>query len=125
MTDQLPFSGPAEGILLAKQTLPPPSPDAFIEGLPDDLVALCVALLDRDAIRRPTGRDFDPATERPRSQLFDVPEINRTLPLIGRSRHRRVLEDCLRRAPAEDRVRICIWPDWHGQDDAGSIVPTS
>jgi serine/threonine protein kinase len=92
MTSQLPFFGSAEGILLAKQTLPPPSPDAFVEGLPEDLVRLCVALLDRDATRRPTGREVIARLSGRIPDPVDAPEFNRTLPLIGRSRHRRVLE---------------------------------
>jgi eukaryotic-like serine/threonine-protein kinase len=92
MTSQLPFAGSAEGILLAKQTVSPPSPDAFVEGLPEDLVQLCTALLDRDPKRRPSGRDVIAVLSGQIPDPIDAPEVNRTLPLIGRSRHRQVLE---------------------------------
>jgi serine/threonine protein kinase len=91
MTSQLPFEGSAEGILLAKQSVSPPSPDALVEGLPEDLVQLCKALLDRDASKRPTGREVISRLSGRIPEPLDSPELNRNLPLIGRSRHRQVL----------------------------------
>ena len=68
MTGQLPFAGTPEEVLAAKQNEAPPSPDALVEGLPQDLVRLCVALLDRDVsetAERPRG---DRAAERASSR---------------------------------------------------------
>ena len=48
MTGRLPFGGSPDEVLIAKQTQSPPSPDSLVVGLPEDLVRLCVALLDRD-----------------------------------------------------------------------------
>ncbi len=58
MTGELPFSGTPEEILAAKQAQSPPSPDALVPGLPEDLVRLCVGLLDQDSKKRPTGREM-------------------------------------------------------------------
>ena len=63
------------------------------EGLPPDLVRLCIALLDRDAYEtaeRPRG---DRAAFRAAFQSRSIePESARPFPLIGRSRHRQVLD---------------------------------
>ncbi len=92
MTGLLPFVGTPDEVLVAKQTQSPPSPDSLVVGLPDDLVRLCVELLDRDPAKRPTGRDVINHLQRLVPEVLDVPEFNRSLPLIGRSRHRQVLE---------------------------------
>ncbi|HEX3449899.1 MAG TPA: protein kinase, partial [Isosphaeraceae bacterium] len=92
MTGQLPFAGSPDEIFIAKQTSPPQSPDAIVPGLPEDLVSLSLALLDRNPTKRPTGRDVITRLRGVVAGVADVPEINRSLPLIGRSRHRQVLE---------------------------------
>ncbi len=58
LTGRLPFVGPPQEVILAKQTRTPPSPSTLVEGLPEDLVRLCVALLDREPKGRPTGREI-------------------------------------------------------------------
>ena len=81
------------------------------------------ALLDRDPARRPTGRDVIACLRGDVPQPADVAETGRPLPLIGRSRHRQVLEglfDSLGRA--HDRVGLCVRPHRDWQDDADSIV---
>ena len=42
MTGQLPFAGTPDEVLAAKQIQSAPSPDALVDGLPPDLVRLCV-----------------------------------------------------------------------------------
>ena len=56
MTGQLPFGGTPEEVLAAKQNQVPAFAGCAGRGLPPDLVRLCVALLDRDAAKRPSGR---------------------------------------------------------------------
>jgi serine/threonine protein kinase/predicted ATPase len=53
LTGRLPFTGSAIEVLIGKQQTPAPPPSSLVSGLPSDLEALCVALLDRDATHRP------------------------------------------------------------------------
>jgi hypothetical protein len=57
LTGRLPFTGHAFRILSDKQHLDPPPPRSLAPGIPEDLNALCVALLSRDPTARPSGRD--------------------------------------------------------------------
>ena len=50
-----PFSGPGSTVLLAKQDLDAPPIDGLVSGVPEDLSALCDALLRRKAIDRPSS----------------------------------------------------------------------
>ena len=73
MTGYLPFAGTPDEVLAAKQQQAAPSPDTLVDGLPQDLVRLCVALLDRDASKRPSGREViarldGPAFPSPKTQ---------------------------------------------------------
>jgi len=92
MTGRLPFGGSADEVIHAKMTEVPPSPDSLVEGLPQDLVRLCVALLDQDSAKRPAGREVIRQLSGRVSDSIDGPDLNRPRYLIGRSRHRRVLE---------------------------------
>ncbi len=95
MTGQLPFAGTPEEVLAAKQNEAPPSPDALVEGLPQNLVRLCLALLDPDAAKRPSGREVIAWLSGRVPEPLDVSEAARAFPLIGRSRHRQVLDSLL------------------------------
>ena len=95
MTGQLPFSGTAEDMLAAKQSQAVASPDTMVDGLPQDLVRLCVALLDRDPSKRPSGRDVIERLSGRGAEPIEQAEPARALPLIGRSRHRQVLNNGL------------------------------
>lgn len=92
MTGRLPFAGPPQEVIVAKQTVAPPSPATLVEGLPEDLVALCVDLLDRDPTRRPNGREIIARLTGLAPELLDFPEPPRPMPLIGRERHLQVLD---------------------------------
>ena len=92
MTGQLPFSGTPDEVFIAKQSQSPPSPDSLVEGLPPDLVRLCVALLDRDVTKRPSGREVIARLSGRLPEPMDGPEAARPFPLIGRARHRQVLD---------------------------------
>jgi len=91
MTGRLPFGGSSDEVLAAKLTDSVPSPDSLVEGLPQDLVRLCVALLDRDSTKRPTGREVIAQLSGRLPGSIDVVEPSRPIHLIGRSRHRQVL----------------------------------
>jgi serine/threonine protein kinase len=92
LTGRLPFIGPPQEIIVAKQTTTPASPATLIDGLPEDLVRLCVELLDRDATKRPTGREIIARLTGLEPESLDRREPSRTLPLIGRARHLQVLD---------------------------------
>ncbi len=57
LTGRLPFVGSVLQILSDKQKFDPPPPHTQTPSLPEDLDALCVALLSRDPATRPSGRD--------------------------------------------------------------------
>jgi serine/threonine protein kinase len=95
MTGQLPFGGTPEEVLSAKQKQVPQSPEALVQGLPQDLVKLCMALLDRNAAKRPGGREVIARLSGRLPDAVDGPEAARSFPLIGRSRHRQVLDSLI------------------------------
>jgi eukaryotic-like serine/threonine-protein kinase len=92
LTGELPFGGSPRELVIAKRTQAPPSPGSLVDGLAEDLVRLCVSLLDRDPARRPGGRAIIAMLRGQVADPADVPDANRELPLIGRSRHLRVLD---------------------------------
>ncbi len=92
LTGRLPFAGSPQELIIAKRTQPPPSPAARVAGIPEDLVRLCLTLLDRDPTRRPGGREIIALLSGQVPELVDVPEPYRSFPLIGRSRHLQVLD---------------------------------
>lgn len=55
LTGRLPFSGSPMAMLQAKQEMEPPAAGSVAPGIPEDLAALCMALLDRDPAARPTA----------------------------------------------------------------------
>ena len=77
LTGRLPFVGSPQEVIVAKQTQAPPSPASLVEGLPEDLVRLCVDLLDRDPARRPTGREIIAILSGLVADSVDVPDSNR------------------------------------------------
>ncbi len=109
MTGQLPFAGTPDEVLAAKQKQAAPSPGALVDGLPPDLVRLCVALLDRDASRRPGGRDVIALLGGRPPEPDDQPEPARAFPLIGRSRHRQVLDGGLAALHRRKTVSLFIF----------------
>lgn len=58
LTGRLPFDGSDTAILLKKQRYEPPHPGKWISGVPDVLVNLCLALLDKDPGLRPQGEQI-------------------------------------------------------------------
>lgn len=58
LTGRLPYEGAAAEISAAKRSFDAPSPSDLTVGLPDDLVALCQSLLQRDPADRPSGEEI-------------------------------------------------------------------
>ncbi|MGP0063866.1 MAG: serine/threonine-protein kinase PknK [Isosphaeraceae bacterium] len=92
LTGELPFVGTPQELIVAKRTQAPPSPASLVQGLSEDLVRLCVNLLDRDPARRPTGREIIVLLTGQALDSAEVQDANRELPLIGRSRHLQILD---------------------------------
>ena len=105
MTGQLPFMGSQAEILAAKQKKTAPSPDGLVEDLPPDLLRLCVALLERDPTKRPTGREVVARLSGRVPEPIDEPDSARPLSLIGRARHRQVLDSLVARCTGGRRFR--------------------
>jgi serine/threonine protein kinase len=55
LAGRLPYTGAPLDVLMNKQRYEPPPPSALVEGVPPDLDALCMELLQRDPSSRPTG----------------------------------------------------------------------
>ncbi len=58
LTGKLPFDGSDVEILLKKQRYEPPNLGKWISGIPDALVSLCLALLNKDPALRPQGEQI-------------------------------------------------------------------
>lgn len=58
LTGQLPFDGPPAEVLYAKQQGLPRPPSEIVEGVPEDLGALCLELLSPDPKARPDGPEI-------------------------------------------------------------------
>src|SRR4051812_2014294 len=57
LTGRLPFSGPAARVLEQKRTSPPPPMRSLPPGMPPELAALCVELLQNSPSFRPSGQE--------------------------------------------------------------------
>jgi eukaryotic-like serine/threonine-protein kinase len=59
LTGNVPFDGDeAADVFHAKVNQDPPDPRTLVEGVPDDLAELCLALLRRDPAARPSGHEI-------------------------------------------------------------------
>ena len=95
LTGELPFRGKGLKVLLAKQERDAPAPGSLAPGLPPDLEALCVDLLQRDPSKRPGAADVlrrvgtGPSGIRPRDAVRrDAGDL-----FLGRELHLRALQD--------------------------------
>jgi serine/threonine protein kinase/tetratricopeptide (TPR) repeat protein len=125
LTGQLPFDGSVLQILRQKDELEPLPPGELVEGVPDDLDALCVALLHRDPVRRP-GREQilraleglsipPPAGDTP-SMAPITGDLRRSGgPFVGRESQLGVLRDAFARAKAGRGAVVFV----HGHSGMG------
>jgi hypothetical protein len=95
LTGELPFRGKGLKVLLAKQEREAPSPGTLVPGVPPDLEALCVDLLQRDPTRRPGTAEVlrrvgsGPSGIRPRDAVRrDAGDL-----FLGREVHLKLLHD--------------------------------
>ncbi|HEY1536040.1 MAG TPA: serine/threonine-protein kinase, partial [Polyangiaceae bacterium] len=105
LTDHLPFDGSPHDILFSKQGSRATRPSALLAGVPDDLDALCMELMQPDPRQRPRGEDVlrrlshgeeSGRRHTPRSALT----TGARRPFVGRRQQLQVLESAF-----EDSVR--------------------
>jgi serine/threonine protein kinase len=122
LTGRPPFGGAPLEVLKKKQDLDPPDAASLVQGIPDDLRALCRELLCRDPRERPSGDDVlrrlgaDPAA----STRVPVTAITATteIPLIGRTRHLEALEAAFHACRQGRAVRLYV----HGCSGMGKTA---
>lgn len=103
LTAELPFTGSAHHMMLARQLSDGPDPRDRDPGVPSDLAELCRDLLRVDPAQRPSGEQVLAVFEASPTPLARrttsgarVPAVSPTeLPLVGRERHLGVLRRAL------------------------------
>jgi len=103
LTGGLPFVGSPLEIMMSKERADGPAPGTFVEGLPEDLDALCAALLRRDPSSRPNGEEIlRRLTERESPRPAPLPTRTSAppprMPLVGRDTHLELLSRAFRRS---------------------------
>jgi serine/threonine protein kinase len=122
LTGQPPFHGAPLEVMRQKQDLDPPDPADLVQGIPDDLRALCGELLRHDPRQRPSGDDIlrhlGAATAD--HNLTPAPRILAATDtsLIGRTRHLEVLEAALHTCRQGQAVRLYV----HGRSGVGKTA---
>ncbi len=112
LTGRLPFQGSQEEVFAAKRNQVAPRADSITPGLPEDLVALCAQLLERDPRKRPPGREVIARASGGAVTADDDEESGfntRPIPLIGRSRHKRVLGELFARIEHGRAERVYVF----------------
>ncbi|KYF83865.1 hypothetical protein BE20_00040 [Sorangium cellulosum] len=104
LTGGRPFEGTSLGILTRKQHEEPAPPSAVAMGIPEDLDTLCMQLLRRLPLERPSGaevlRRLAPAGDAADEAAPPPPPDIVTTPFIGRETHLAGLRDAFARAAA-------------------------
>jgi hypothetical protein len=122
LTGRPPFDGAPLEILRKKQDLDPPDPARLVQGIPDDLRALCGDLLHRDPRQRPSGDDILRRLGAAPAECTPAPArgitASREVPLIGRARHLAVLEAAFHACRQGRAVRLYV----HGRSGVGKTA---
>jgi len=117
LTGQPPFAGSAKEIIASKQEAEAPDPRELASDLPEDLSELCRTLLERDAAKRPDGRQVLKALGR-KPESIAVPSIagaaSRT-PFVGRAAQLAVLGEALARTRTGTSAAVFV----HGPSGIG------
>lgn len=110
LTGRLPIEGEggAHVLIVRKFIMDPTPPSEVVRGVPPALSELCMALLDREPERRPTGESFlarlrailpfgaHGPTSEPPPRMTSAPEAEARVPLVGREVHLWALDESLR-----------------------------
>jgi serine/threonine protein kinase len=110
LTGLRPFRGPSLRVLHDKQYSDPLPPSALVADLPEDLEALCLALLRRKPELRPDGhevlRQLGGATSEPHAVATARPGPG--VLLVGRERHLRVLAEAFAALERGQPGLVCV-----------------
>jgi serine/threonine protein kinase len=122
LTGRLPFTGPSLQILLDKQRGDPPAPHALDPSAPEDLSALCMELLCREAAARPSGNEVLARLgkdEQTPPVAVPLPQSSISgMPLVGRARHLEALEEAFQSIRQGQTVLVYV----HGQSGMGKTA---
>ena len=115
LTGQLPFEGPPEEVLYAKQHSRPRPPTEIVEGVPEELGALCLDLLAPSPQDRPAApevldrlrhdRSIKPAVSR---SITPSPTTGSTRAFVGRELELSLLRQAFRRSSRGEPVLLLV-----------------
>jgi hypothetical protein len=111
LTGRRPFEGDAAHVLLAKRYQDPLPPGALVEGVPDDLEELCLALMRVDRHARPTGAEV---LQRLQARASDRPGTAGA-PFVGRDAELDVLVRAFDEVAAGRAATVAL----HGESGVG------
>ena len=119
LTGEVPFFGSAYEVLTTKRTAKPPRPRDAAPDTPDDLDALCTALLQPDPKNRPSHEDVARRlglAPTPRTSL--MPAGENAPPFVGRHRELEQLQRAYEQARARASTTVYI----HGESGLGKTA---
>ncbi len=122
LTGRMPIEGKALQVIFKKQKETPKEPRELEPTVPQELNDLCVALLQRDATKRPTVFDIlrligaDDAIETLRGQ--SVKRTGQVVELVGRERHLAALHDAFAQVKNGSTRSVFV----HGKSGMGKSV---
>jgi serine/threonine protein kinase len=122
LTGRRPFLGTLSQVLREKREKEAPSPAELVPGIPDDLRALCVELLQRRPEDRPLGQEILRRLGRGGARLTISPAA-RTFPrvrppFVGREQHLAALDDAYRAIRQGQPVTVFV----HGRSGVGKSL---
>lgn len=125
LTGRLPFTGDLKSLLASKDRLRPVTPYQLVPDLPEDLVSLCMDLLERNPDKRPNGNEvLRRLNKRTKEDKEDSSNLSRqqaitlsppTLSLIGREHHLATLQSSLQRVKRGESITVFV----HGSSGMG------
>jgi hypothetical protein len=110
LTGRHPFEGAVDEVLARKLDEDPPAPIAIAKGVPEDLSALCMELLQREPSRRPTAADVVARVRRatPSRPAERSPHLKGARPFVGRARQFQALGDAFADLRAGHPVTVVV-----------------
>jgi len=118
LTGRSPFAGRSAEIMREKQRHEPRRPGELVPGLPQNLESLCVELLRRDPLRRPSGVEIVRRLGGEPHALSEGGSELRAAPFVGRSAELARLEDAWREAERGHSVTVAL----HGGSGMGKTA---
>jgi serine/threonine protein kinase len=111
LTGRRPFEGDAARVLVAKRYQDPLPPSALVDGIPQDLEELCLALLEPERRGRPSG---DEVLKRLQARTSDRPATGGA-PFVGRDAELDALEGAFDEVVGGRAVTVAL----HGESGVG------